>query len=105
MNMEEYMGVQTLLMKERGSQTDARAIVSAVSRVKDSGFKAIEVTPAQFKSVAGKEAAIFLENSFPEEERRTLKSFSHSHRPWHQDYHRCSVEGGQEERGSLAAIP
>ena len=71
--MEEYMGVQTLLMKERGSQTDARAIASAVNRVKDSGFKAIEVTPAQFNSLAGREAAIFLENTFTVEERRNLK--------------------------------
>ena len=73
MNMEEYMGVQTLLMKERGSQTDSRAIASAVKQVKDSGFKAIEVTPAQFNSVAGKEAFIFLENTFPAMERRKLK--------------------------------
>ena len=72
--MEEYMGVQTLLMKERGSQTDARAIGLAVNRIKDVGFKAIEIVPAQFNSVAGKEAAIFLENTYPEAERRNLKN-------------------------------
>src|SRR3972149_10539353 len=74
MNMEEYMGVQTLLLKERGSQTDARAIALAVNRIKDAGFKAIEITPAQFNSVAGRETAVFLENTFPEEERRNLKN-------------------------------
>jgi len=72
--MEEFMGVQTLLMKERGGQTDARAIGLALNRIKDAGFRAIEITPAQFNSVVGREAAIFLENIFPEEERRSLRN-------------------------------
>jgi sugar phosphate isomerase/epimerase len=74
MNWEEYMGVQTLLLKERGGQTDAQAIVLAVNRIREAGFKTIEITPAQFNSVAGREAAISLENIFPEGERRNLRN-------------------------------
>ena len=74
MNMEEYIGVQTLLLKEQRGETDARAIAFAVNRIRDAEFKAVEVTPAQFNSVAGREAALFLGNTFPEEERRNLKN-------------------------------
>lgn len=71
--MEEYMGVQTLLMRERDGQMDAQAIALAVNEIKNSGFKAIEIVPAQFQAVTGKEAAIFLEKTFDEKERGNLR--------------------------------
>ena len=78
--MEELMGVQTLLMRERDGRTQAQAIALAAEQIKNAGFKAIEIVPAQFQSVAGKEAARFLEKTFDEKERRNLrdllKSFS-----------------------------
>ncbi len=78
--MEELMGVQTLLMRERDGRTQAQAIALAAEQIKNAGFKTIEIVPAQFQSVAGKEAAQFLEKTFDEKERRNLrdllKSFS-----------------------------
>jgi sugar phosphate isomerase/epimerase len=71
--MEESMGVQTLLMRERDGRTDAQAIAFAVNRIKESGFKAIEIVPAQFQTVTGKEAAVFLEKAFDEKERSNLR--------------------------------
>ena len=47
MNLEERIGVQTLLLSEKGGRTDARAIASAVNQIGDAGFKAIEIVPAQ----------------------------------------------------------
>ncbi len=71
--MEELMGVQTLLMREPDGRTQAQAITVAVEQIKNAGFKAIEIVPAQFQPVAGKEAALFLEKTFNEKERRNLR--------------------------------
>ncbi len=71
--MEERMGVQTLLLRERDGRTDAQAIAFAAGQIKHSGFQAIEIVPAQFQVVTGGEAAKFLENTFGEEERRNLR--------------------------------
>jgi sugar phosphate isomerase/epimerase len=74
MNLEERIGVQTLLLAEKGGRTDADAIASAVKQIGDAGFKAIEIVPAQFTSVEGREAAAFLEEAFDAEERRNVRN-------------------------------
>jgi sugar phosphate isomerase/epimerase len=74
MNLEERIGVQTLLLAEKGGRTDAEAIASAVKQIGDAGFRAIEIVPAQFTVVEGREAAAFLERAFPAEERRDLRN-------------------------------
>ena len=57
MNLEERIGVQTLLLAEKGGQTDAEAISLAVKQIGDAGFKAIEIVPAQFTPGEGRAAA------------------------------------------------
>ena len=74
MNLEERIGVQTLLLAEKGGRTDAEAIASAVKQIGDAGFRAIEIVPAQFTVVEGREAAAFLERAFTTEERRDLRN-------------------------------
>jgi sugar phosphate isomerase/epimerase len=74
MNLEERIGVQTLLLAEKGGRTDAEAIASAVKQIGDAGFKAIEIVPAQFTPGEGREAAAFLEKAFGAEERKRLRS-------------------------------
>lgn len=71
--MEEYIGVPTALMMDPDDKTEVQAIKFAVNRIRDAGFKAIELAPAQFKPVSGRNAEIFLENAFGEEERRGLR--------------------------------
>jgi sugar phosphate isomerase/epimerase len=80
MTLEERLGVQTLLLSEKGGRRDARAIASAVKQIGDAGFKAIEIVPAQFHVVEGREAAAFLERAFDAEERRNLKNLLKSFR-------------------------
>jgi sugar phosphate isomerase/epimerase len=74
MSLEERVGVQTLLLAEKGGRTDAEAIASAVKQIGEAGFKAIEIVPAQFTVVEGREAAAFLERAFTAEERRDLRN-------------------------------
>ena len=74
MNLEDRIGVQTLLLGEKGGRTDAEAIASAVKQIGDAGFKAIEIVPAQFTSVEGRVAAPFLERAFGVDERRNLRN-------------------------------
>src|SRR5512143_980975 len=72
-NMEESIGVPTSLMMDRGDRTDAQAIKFAVSRIRDAGFKTVEIAPGQFRSLAGKNADTFLKSAFGEEDRRELR--------------------------------
>jgi sugar phosphate isomerase/epimerase len=74
MNLEERIGVQTLLLAEKGGQTDAEAIALAVKQIGDAGFKAIEIVPAQFTPGEGRAAAAFLERAFTAEERKNLRN-------------------------------
>ncbi len=62
-SMEEYIGVPTSLMMDAGGRTEAQAIQFAVNRIRDAGFKAVEIAPGQFKNVAGKNAETFLKNA------------------------------------------
>ena len=71
--MEEYVGVPTSLMMDPGDRTEVEAIKFAVNRIGNAGFKAIELAPAQFKAVVGRNAEIFLEDAYGEEDRKGLK--------------------------------
>jgi sugar phosphate isomerase/epimerase len=73
MDMEEYIGVPTSLMMDPGDKTELQAIKFAVNRIRNAGFQAIELAPAQFKAVAGRNAEIFLENAFGERDRTDLR--------------------------------
>jgi sugar phosphate isomerase/epimerase len=72
--MEEYIGVPTSLMMDAGDRTEAQAIQFAVNRIRDAGFKAVEIAPGQFRSIAGKNAETFLKNVFGERDRRDLRN-------------------------------
>ncbi len=74
MDMEEYIGVPTSLMMDPGDKTDVQAIRFAVNRIRNTGFQAIELAPAQFKAFAGRDAEIFLVNAFGEEDRADLRA-------------------------------
>ena len=74
MDLEERIGVQTLLLSEKGGKTDARAIASAVNQIGDAGFKTVEIVPAQFQVVTGRGVAAFLERAFDAEERKNLRN-------------------------------
>jgi sugar phosphate isomerase/epimerase len=74
MNREERIGVQTLLLAEKDGRTDPEAIAFAAKQIGDAGFKAIEIVPAQFTPVEGREAAAFLERAFDAGERGNLRN-------------------------------
>jgi sugar phosphate isomerase/epimerase len=71
--MEENIGVPTSLMVDPGDRTEAQAIRFAVNRIRDAGFKTVEIAPGQFRSAAGKNAETFLKNAFGERDRRDLR--------------------------------
>jgi sugar phosphate isomerase/epimerase len=69
MDVGERIGPSTLILGEGGAQ----AITSMVTSVKEAGFKAIEICPAQFQSVEPLTNSSFLEQLFGEAERRRLR--------------------------------
>ncbi len=98
-NMEENIGVPTSLMMDRGDRTEAQAITFAVNRIRDAGFKTVEIAPGQFRTVAGKNAEAFLKSAFGEEDRRGLRDLL---KPFHTVTVHGSgiiihVPGGREE--------
>ncbi len=72
--MEDRFGVPTSLMALQGDRTEAQAIRFAVNAIRNAGFKAIEISPGQFRSVAGNAAEFFLKSAFPEKDRRDLRA-------------------------------
>jgi sugar phosphate isomerase/epimerase len=71
--MEESIGVPTSLMMDPGDKTDVQAIKFGVNRIRDAGFKTVEIAPGQFRSAAGKNAETFLKNAFGEGDRMDLR--------------------------------
>ena len=69
MGVEERIGPSTLILGEGGAQ----AITSMIAQVKEAGFKAIEICPAQFQSVEPLTDPSLLEKLFGEAERRRLR--------------------------------
>ncbi|MBU1209025.1 MAG: sugar phosphate isomerase/epimerase [Proteobacteria bacterium] len=73
MNWEALIGVPTTLMMEGGSESEAKAIPSIVDQIRKSGFQTIEIVPAQFHPLTERDAALFLETTFGERERKKLR--------------------------------
>lgn len=96
MDLEERIGPSTLILGEGGAQ----AITSMVTSVKEAGFTAIEICPAQFQSVEPLTNSSFLENLFGEAERRRLREVL---RPFHvvtvhgSSYWVTKIRGGDKE--------
>jgi len=96
MDLEERVGPSTLILGEGGAQ----AITSMVTSVKEAGFKAIEICPAQFQSVEPLTNYSFLEKLFGEAERRRLREVL---RPFHvvtvhgSSYWVTKIRGGDKE--------
>ncbi len=84
--MEDRFGVPTSLMIVQGDRTEARAIRFAANGIRSAGFKAIEISPGQFRTVVGSAAEAFLKDAFPEEDRRDLKALL-------QPFHTVTVHG------------
>ncbi len=71
-NIQNRFGVPTSLMLVQGDRTEAQAIRFAVNGIRSAGFKAIEISPGQFRSVAGSAAEVFLKDAFREGDRKNL---------------------------------
>lgn len=69
MDVEERIGPSTLISGEGG----ARSMASTITRVREAGFKAIELCPAQFHAVDPLAVPSFLEHLFGAAERRRLR--------------------------------
>jgi sugar phosphate isomerase/epimerase len=98
-HMEESIGVPTSLMMDPGDRTDAQAIKFAVNRIRNAGFKTVEIAPGQFRSLAGKNAETFLKSAFGEEDRRELRDLLKSFRTVtvHGSGITIHIPGGREE--------
>ena len=72
MNLEECIGVQTMLTGN-ASSNPTQDLTSIAKQALEKGFKAIEVVPAQFQTVAGRQATSFLQKTYGEKERQEIR--------------------------------
>jgi sugar phosphate isomerase/epimerase len=70
---QDRMGVQTLMLEDRGDQSDFEALCRAIRGIQDAGFKTIELVPAQFGVHIGRDASSFLRSAFGSQERQQLR--------------------------------
>jgi sugar phosphate isomerase/epimerase len=70
---KDRMGVQTLMLEDRGDQSDFEALCRAIRGIQDAGFKTIELVPAQFGVHIGRDASSFLRSAFGSQERQQLR--------------------------------
>ncbi len=70
---QERMGVQTLMLEDRGDQSDFDALCKAIRGIQEAGFKTIEMVPAQFGAHIGRDASSFLRSAFGSRERQQLR--------------------------------
>ncbi len=73
MTRQDRMGVQTLMLEDRGDQSDFDALCKAIRGIREAGFRTIEMVPAQFGTHIGPQASSFLKSTFGSRERQQLR--------------------------------